>query len=243
MAVTRSIGQGVSGSLSDPVAFLDGRATTLSGQGGTGLQGGGPDSFIFTSIKAIETLQAEIFTVEVLIRQDSLSLQDVSFGLMVRDGLDASSRHFSAMFSKDIGAHTILSRGADTSSIIDPSGIKIPSGTDLWLRIDRSSSEYRAYIKMAGSSELRTDLIEASECPIGRELTENECQDAAAELEVGEFDGVWNRDGAENLPCGCFLWQYPSYTKVLYRNVQAGCSARPSLNLGMICKKVRHSFI
>ena len=92
-------------------------------------------------------------------------------------------------------------------------------------------------------SELRTDLIGASECPIGRELTENECQEAAGELEVGEFDGVWNRDAAANLPCGCFLWNYPveGYSMVLYRNVQAGCSANPNLNLGMICKKVCHN--
>ena len=87
--------------------------------------------------------------------------------------------------------------------------------------------------------ELRTDLIEARACPMGRELTENECQEATGELNL---DGVWNKDGAENLPCGCFLWQYPSHTKVLYRNVQAGCGAGWVQNLGMICKKVRHNF-
>lgn len=90
---------------------------------------------------------------------------------------------------------------------------------------------------------MRTDLIDASACPIGRELTEEECLAAAGELEVGEFDGVWNRDTAANLPCGCFLWKYPNYNMVLYRNVQAGCGAKPNNNLGMICKKVRVYFV
>ena len=95
---------------------------------------------------------------------------------------------------------------------------------------------------------MRTDLREFPACPIGRELTESECQEAAGELEVGKFDGVWNRDGAENLPCGCFLWKYSTYNynMVLYRNVQqavGGCGAKPNNNLGMICKKVRLCFV
>ena len=156
MVLSRTIGQGASGSLSDPVAFLEGRSAELSGQGGTGLQGGS-DSFVFTSIKAIETLQAEIFTVEVLISKESLLQDSVSFGLMVRDNLDASSRHFSAMFSKDNGAHTVSRgntyriAGSSADSITSPSDIKIRSGTDIWLRIDRSGNEFRAYIKMDDS--------------------------------------------------------------------------------------------
>ena len=44
--------------------------------------------------------------------------------------------------------------------------------------------------------ELRTDLIEASACPLALELTEDKCLEAAGELEVGEFEGV----------CGIGIW-------------------------------------
>ena len=90
--------------------------------------------------------------------------------------------------------------------------------------------------------ELRTDPIEASACPLALELTEDKCLEAAGELEVGEFEGVWNRN-LDNLPCGCFLWKYPDYNMVLYNNGQSGCSSAPAYNLGMIFKKVRLCFV
>ena len=53
---------------------------------------------------------------------------------------------------------------------------------------------------------MRTDLREFPACPIGRELTESECQGAAGELEVGKFDGpIVLRTYLVDVFCGSIL--------------------------------------
>lgn len=151
MAVTRQIGPNVPGSLSDALALIDGKDVELSGQTGNGLHGVS-DEILFTSIQAIDTLQTEIFTVEALFSKENFDLmQGETFGLSVRDNLDMSSSHFSAMFSIDDMKARVIKRSETGVQTDSTTGSEIPTESDVLLRISRSGNEFRAYIRVEGS--------------------------------------------------------------------------------------------
>lgn len=139
-----SIGSNAAGSITKDVAMA---AKAIHGKGHD--IWGSSDSFFFYEQKITHnSYLADRFEVEVY-SKDGFGGQEAyrwaKFGLMVRDNLNPSSRHFSAFLTPSMGVHVNYRASEGGSTLSIPGDDAVRGGG--WLKIERSGSRFRAYYK------------------------------------------------------------------------------------------------
>ena len=157
----RAVGSSASGLLSNPTKMTNGQNTTMTGRGID--IWGNSDSFSYSSVNIPETITGRILRLEVYtelgITASSSSHEWAKFGLMVRESLDASAKHFSVFLTPTNGVH-VFHRQIQAGLTNTFEGEKDVRGGG-WLLIERSGDKFRAFFR-ADSDTLYALIGEAT---------------------------------------------------------------------------------
>lgn len=151
--IGQNISSTISGSLSNVAMMGKGRSVTITGKGSKGVVNDiweSRDSFFFSSVNIPGTEIGNIFSVQIYSAAGFVANSTAhdwrKFGLMVRDDLDPSSKHFSVLLTQRRGIH-VFSRSTHGGKTTMGTEGNITFSGGGWLRIDRAGDQYRAFYR------------------------------------------------------------------------------------------------
>ena len=150
---TYIIGPDSDGTISNYTAFEDGSNAAFTGKGKDIWTD--QDSFTFSGVSIPNSVTSSHFAVTIRTENGFGSSSNdkpwAKFGLMVRDTMSSTSKHFSVLLTQSEGVHAIYRKQDSGSSVKIPGDDSVRGGG--YLNIQRSGDTFRAYfMKLDGTN-------------------------------------------------------------------------------------------
>jgi hypothetical protein len=133
--------------MTDPASMMDGRNTTVTCRGIDIWDS--TDSFFYSSVTIPETIPGRIFRLEVYTELGFIARSSshawAKFGLMVRETLKESAKHFSVFLTPTQGVHAFHRQSESGSTNIITGRYDVRGGG--WLLLERSWDTFRAFFR------------------------------------------------------------------------------------------------